>query len=166
MASGSGEHAVFFSERLPHVIWQPSDVDAEALGSIEAWRNESGLTNVRTPITLDASAPEWPIKRAGAVVCINMLHISPAEACTGLFRGAASVLPWGASFFLYGPFKVYGEHTAPSNAQFDADLRARNASWGVRNLDDVIAEAARSGFAHEETVTMPANNLSVVFRRK
>ena len=95
-----------------------------------------------------------------------MLHIAPLETCAGLLRGASAVLPWGAPFVLYGPFKVYGEHTSPSNAAFDADLRARNPNWGVRNLDDVIAGAAERGFAHEETVTMPANNLSVVFRRK
>jgi hypothetical protein len=166
VASGSGEHAVFFSEKLPHVIWQPSDIDAEALGSIEAWRAECRLPNLRPPVTLDATSSVWPVKRASAVVCINMLHISPPDACRGLFVGAAAVLPWGSPFFLYGPFKVYGEHTAPSNAQFDADLRKRNPAWGVRNLDDVIAEAAACGFAHEETVTMPANNLSVVFRRK
>ena len=166
IASGSGEHAAWFAAKLPHVTWQPSDVDAEARASIDAWAGEAGVANVKPAIALDAAAAKWPEMRADAIVCINMIHIAPPEACEGLLRGASTLLAWGAPLFLYGPFKVYGEHTAPSNARFDEDLRARNPTWGVRNLDDVIVRAAANGLAHEETVAMPANNLSVVFRRK
>jgi hypothetical protein len=165
IASGSGEHAVWFAAALPHLEWQPSDLDPEARASVEAWRGEASLANVRPAIALDASSEDWPIERADAVVSINMIHIAPPAACEGLLRGASALLTKGAPLFLYGPFRVGGEHTAPSNARFDEDLRARNPTWGVRNLDDVIDRAAALGFLHEETVAMPANNLSVVFRR-
>jgi hypothetical protein len=166
VASGSGEHALYFAGKLPHVTWQPSDADADARASIEAYRAEAGLTNLRAPIAVDATAAEWPIAEAGAVVCINMIHIAPLAACDGLMRGAARVLRAGAPLFLYGPYKRGGVHTAESNARFDADLRARDPAWGVRDLEDVIARAEREGFAHEATVAMPANNLLVVLRRR
>ena len=166
VASGSGEHAVFFASRMPHVTWQPSDPDAASRESIEAYREESGLGNLRAPLAVDAVAGGWPIARADAVVCINMIHIAPIEACDGLMRGAAAILAAGAPLFLYGPYKRGGVHTAESNAQFDENLRARDARWGVRDLEDVIARAERAGFGHEQTVTMPANNLSVVLRRR
>jgi hypothetical protein len=167
VASGSGEHAAFLAARLPHVSWQPSDVDLDARASIDAYRAEAGLANVLPAIALDASAETWPDLVADAVVCINMIHISPWEACEGLFRGAARVLatvPSG-TVFLYGPFRFGGTFTAPSNAEFDASLRARDPRWGVRDLDDVTAVAAAHGFARERVVPMPANNHSIVFRR-
>lgn len=165
VASGSGEHAVYFAEALPWLTWQPSDPGEAARASIAAWTADSGLRNVVAPRALDAALPDWPVDRADAVVCINMVHIAPWAACAGLMRGAARVLPPGAPLVLYGPFRVGGEHTAPSNAAFDEDLRRRDPAWGVRDLEAVVAEASASGLSHVETVAMPANNLTVVFRR-
>ncbi|AKV04498.1 SAM-dependent methyltransferase [Labilithrix luteola] len=165
IASGSGEHAAFFGERLPHLVWQPSDLDATALASIDAWVSLAGMSNVRPAIQLDATMSAWPVGPIDGIVCINMIHIAPIEACEGLLRGASERLAPGRALVLYGPFREGGVHTAPSNASFDEGLRARNPAWGVRNLDDVVASAAAHGFVHEETVRMPANNLTVVFRR-
>lgn len=165
IASGSGEHAAFFGERLPHLIWQPSDLDASALPGIDAWVALAHASNVRPAIQLDAASDTWPIGAVDGIVSINMIHIAPIEACEGLLRGASRRLAPGRPLVLYGPFREGGVHTAPSNESFDESLRARNPAWGVRNLDDVVASAAAHGFAHEETVRMPANNLTVVFRR-
>jgi SAM-dependent methyltransferase len=165
IASGSGQHAVWFAEHLPGLVWQPTDPDEGARASIEAWRAESGLTNVRAPLALDATSETWPVERADAVVCINMIHIAPWAACVGLMRGAARVLPAGGVLFMYGPYRVGGAHTAPSNARFDESLHERDPAWGVRDLDEVVAEAKKHGLIHTETVPMPANNLSVVYRR-
>ena len=164
IASGSGEHAMWFAQALPGIEWQPSDGDDGARASIAAWRAQAGLANLRAPVALDAAAPEtWPVARADAVVCVNMIHIAPWAAAEGLFAGAARVLPAGGVLFLYGPYREGGRHTAPSNEAFDADLRRRNPAWGVRDLDAVTALAARHGFALARRVAMPANNLSVVF---
>lgn len=163
IASGSGEHAVFFAEHLPGLVWQPSDIAPEALQSITAWIEHTGVSNVRPPVLLDASADAWPVTRADACVNINMIHISPWEACQGLMRGAAQILPPQGLLFLYGPFKVGGRHTAPSNAAFDQSLRARNPAWGVRDLEEVQKVALSFGLFLQETVQMPANNLSVIF---
>jgi SAM-dependent methyltransferase len=166
LASGSGEHAVFFAAALPGVIWQPSDPDPRARASIAAFRDAGAPPNLLPPVALDASAAaEWPIAGAAAVVCINMVHIAPWSACEGLMAGAARVLPPGGVLYLYGPFREEGRHTAPSNEAFDADLRARDPRWGVRDLGEVIALARRHGLAYRETVAMPANNRSAVFRR-
>lgn len=165
VASGSGEHAVYFAARLPALRWQPSDESAAARASVAAWAADAGLGNVLPPVALDAAAEPWGVERADAVVCINMVHIAPWAACAGLMRGAARALPPGAPLVLYGPFRVGGAHTAPSNAAFDEDLRARDPRWGVRDLEAVVAEARTHGLARVETVAMPANNLAVVFRR-
>ena len=164
IASGSGEHAAFFAAALPGVTWQPSDPDARARASIAAYRDDRAAANLLPPLDLDAAAA-WPIAHADAVVCINMIHIAPWVACEGLVAGAARVLPAGSVLYFYGPYQEDGRHTAPGNAAFDADLRARDPRWGVRDLGEVIALARRHGLAHEETVAMPANNRSVVFRR-
>ncbi|TNF26050.1 MAG: DUF938 domain-containing protein [Deltaproteobacteria bacterium] len=166
VASGTGQHAAFFARHLPHLTWQPSDRDAESLPSIAAWRADAALPNVHAPVVLDAAAETWPIARADAVFNANMIHISPWAACLGLLRGAARVLAPGGRLVLYGPYKLGGEHTAPSNAAFDASLRARDPAWGVRDLDDVRAEAERAGFTFERRVAMPANNQIVVFSRR
>lgn len=164
IASGTGEHAAYFAEHLPGVTWQPSDPDPGLRESIAAWAAGAPGT-ILPPLAIDATAPRWPIERADAVVCINMIHIAPWAAAEGLFRGAARLLPARAPLFLYGPFKIGGQHTAPSNAAFDRGLRAQDPGWGVRDLDDVEALADTHGFALVETVSMPANNLSVIFRR-
>lgn len=165
VASGTGMHAVWFAARLPGVIWQPSDADEGALASVAAWREAEPSENLRPPLRLDVLAPEWPVERADAIFNANMVHISPWPCTLALFEGAARILPRGAPLILYGPFRMGGEHTAPSNERFDASLRDRDPRWGVRDLD-VVAQAAREqGFTNERVVPMPANNLVVVFRR-
>lgn len=163
IASGSGEHAAFFAPRLPALQWFPTDLDPVALRSIDAWCD--GLTNVHPARELDASTWPWPIVSVDAVLSCNMIHIAPPSACDGLLVGSARVLAPGAVLVLYGPFREAGVHTAESNARFDADLQRRDPSWGVRDLDSVLARAAELGFAHQETVIMPANNRTVVLRR-
>ena len=165
IASGTGEHAVYFARRLPDLAWQPSDVDPVALASISAYREEAGLPNLRPPVFLDATASDWPVDRPDAIVCINMIHIAPWTACQGLLRGASLRLPPGAPLVFYGPYRINGVFTAPSNESFDASLRDRNPAWGVRDLSRVIELAAGVGFEHRETIPMPANNHTIVFER-
>lgn len=163
VASGTGEHAAFFASALPALNWQPSDPDAEARASIAAHCAE--IANVASPLALDAAASDWPIDRADAIVCINMIHIAPWAATLGLMAGAGRLLRAGAPLVLYGPFLVANTPTAPSNRDFDASLRARDVAWGLRDLDEVTAIAAENGLKREAVIAMPANNLSVVFRR-
>jgi hypothetical protein len=165
IASGSGEHAVHFASLFPHLAWQPSDPDEEALESIAAWRAQAGLPNLLEPFRLDAARAPWPVARADALLCINMVHISPWTATLGLLRGAASLLPAEAPLILYGPYRRAGVPTAPSNEAFDASLRARDPEWGLRDLEAVAAEARSNGLHLERVTEMPANNLTVVFRR-
>jgi len=166
IASGSGEHAVHFATHFPALTFQPTDPDAAALASITAWQAEAQLTNLLPPILLDVRSDDWPVRNADAVICINMLHIAPWEATAALTRGAARILPPGAMLFLYGPFKRGGQHTAPSNAEFDESLRAQDARWGVRDLEAVAEIARAAGFTAPVVEAMPANNLSVIFRRQ
>jgi SAM-dependent methyltransferase len=166
IASGTGEHAAYFAPQFPQLIWQPSDTNADALASIAAHRAAVNTPNLRAPIELDVMAAHWPIAQADAVVSINMIHIAPWEAAQGLFAGAEQLLAAGQPLYLYGPFKENGEHTAPSNAAFDASLRASDPRWGVRDVVDVRALADEHGFDFAERVAMPANNLSLVFRRR
>jgi hypothetical protein len=165
IASGSGEHAAHFAAGLPNLIWQPSDVDPLALKSIAAYRASALLPNLLAPVKLDVQAPSWPITRADAVVCINMIHIAPWSAAEGLMAGAGRVLPPRGVLYLYGPFQEHGRHTAPSNDAFHASLQARNSEWGVRDLDEVAELALRNDLRIVERIAMPANNLSVVFHR-
>jgi SAM-dependent methyltransferase len=166
IASGTGEHAAFFTARMPDVTWQPSDADPDNLASIEAHRAEAALPNLRAPVVIDAARGDLGGEAASAVVCINMIHIAPWEACEGLVRGAAGALDEGGVLFLYGPYRITGAPFAPSNEAFDASLRARDPRWGVRSLDEVTALAARAGLGREAVVAMPANNCSVVFRKR
>ncbi len=165
IASGTGEHAVWFCSALPALTWQPTDQDAVALNSIAAWRDTTGLPNILPPLYLDAAAESWPVVRADAVVAINMVHIAPWAATEGLITGAARVLTQGGLLFLYGPFREDGVHTGSGNAAFDTRLRAQDPSWGIRDLDDITAVAGRHGFETPERISMPANNLSVVLRQ-
>jgi len=164
VASGTGEHAAYFAAAFPKLVWQPTDPDPAALGSIEAWRAEARLANLLAPLALDAQAREWPIDAADAILCINMVHISPWSATEGLMRGAGRLLPRGAPLVLYGPYRRAGVPTAPSNEAFDESLRSRNLEWGLRDLADVEAEAEARGLALERVYEMPANNLTIVFR--
>jgi SAM-dependent methyltransferase len=165
VASGGGEHAAYFAERLPSLFWQPSDPDPVALASITAHRAAADAPNLLPPLRLDAMSVPWPVEHAEAVVCINMIHITPWAASEGLIAGIQRTLPAGGVLYLYGPYRIDGRHTAPSNQDFDARLRAQNPQWGIRDLADVTALAARHGLFLTETVPMPANNLSVIFRR-
>jgi hypothetical protein len=166
IASGSGEHVVHFAQSSPaELVFQPSDPDKAARASIDAWAAELGLPNIRPALALNAALEDWPIATADAVLCINMIHISPWEATEGLVRGTARLLPSGGLLYLYGPYKRGGQHTAPSNEAFDADLRRRDPRWGVRDLETVGALAAKAGFGDPLVEEMPANNLSVIFRR-
>ena len=165
IASGSGEHAVYFAAGLPNLTWQPTDVDPIALRSISAHRDAGGLANLLAPVELDVQALSWPVERADGVVCINMLHIAPWSAAEGLMAGAGRVLPVGGVLYLYGPFQDNGRHTATSNAVFDASLKARNPEWGLRDVADISHLAASKGLDQVGQIQMPANNLSLVFRR-
>lgn len=166
MASGLGEHAAWFAAALPGLTWQPTDRSDEALDILRARRDEAGLTNLAPPLVLNAAEPEtWPLSHADAVVCINMVHISPWAATQGLIAGAARVLPIGALLCLYGPYIEADVETAPSNLDFGTDLRRRDPAWGLRDLADVTALAASHGLTLAERVAMPANNLCLLFRR-
>jgi SAM-dependent methyltransferase len=165
IASGTGQHAVWFARHLRALTWQPSDADPSALASIAAWAADDALPNLRPPLHLDVTAPAWPVDAADAVVCINMIHIAPWAAARALVTGAARVLRPGGALCTYGPYRFDGAFTAPSNAAFDASLRARNPAWGVRDVRDLEAAAAAVGLALAETVALPANNHVLVFRR-
>ncbi len=165
IASGTGEHAVYFAAALPHLQWQPTDYEEQALSSIAAHRAASGLSNLLAPLMLDAAAPEWPVKQVDAVVAINMLQVSPWRVVQGLMAGAGRVISPGGILYLYGPFKENGAHTAPGNEAFDQSLRLRNPEWGVRDIGEVADLARTYGLDLVERVVMPANNLSLVFRR-
>ncbi|HET9640104.1 MAG TPA: DUF938 domain-containing protein [Allosphingosinicella sp.] len=165
VASGTGEHSAWFAALFPALRWQPSDPDPEALASIRAWREEAGLDNLLEPVLLDASAEPWPVDSADAILCVNMVHISPWAATLGLMRGAGRLLPPGGPLILYGPYRRAGVPTAPSNEAFDRSLKSRDPSWGLRDLEQVSAQAAANGLAFERVHEMPANNITAVFRR-
>jgi hypothetical protein len=162
IASGTGEHCAWFAARFPALAWQPSDPDGDALASIADWC--ANLPNVLPPLAIDAAAADWPVTRADAILCINMVHISPWAATLGLMAGAAKLLAPGAPLILYGPYRQHGVPTAPSNAQFELWLKERSPEYGLRYLEDVTAAAA--GFVLERVVAMPANNLMPVYRRR
>ncbi|MGO4668496.1 DUF938 domain-containing protein [Bosea sp. 2RAB26] len=164
IASGSGEHVSHFAAALPALTFQPSDPDQDALISTAAWIRESRLANIRPPVQLDAAAAEWPVSAADAIICINMIHISPWAATRGLMMQAGKLLPEGAPLYLYGPYRRPGRTLESSNLAFDESLRARNAEWGLRELGDVVALAKQAGFGEPDVTEMPANNLSLVFR--
>lgn len=166
VASGTGEHAVHFARALPDLQWQPSDPSPEALASIAAWRESEGSVNLLTPIALDAASEHWPLDSADAIVCINMVHISPWQSTVGLMRAAGRLLPSGGPLILYGPYRRAGHPLEPSNAAFDESLKARDPRWGLRLLEDVADCAAASGLDLSRVVEMPANNLTVVFRKR
>lgn len=165
VASGTGEHVIHFAQCFPALDWQPSDPSADARASIAGWLKAEGPANVRAPLALDAAAESWPIDRADAIVCINMIHISPWEATVGLLRGAGRILPPDAPLYLYGPYRRGDRPLEPSNVGFDENLRSRDPRWGLREVDDVIACAAEYGLAVESVIEMPANNLSIILRR-
>jgi SAM-dependent methyltransferase len=170
IASGTGQHAAHFATHFaatqPDLLWQPSDADPRARASIAAWRAHTGLANLLAPLDLDVMREPWPIAAADAIVCINMIHIAPWEAALALMQGAGTRLATSGVLVTYGPYRRGGAHTAPSNAAFDADLRARNPAWGVRDMEAVETLAEAAGLVCEARVPMPANNFSLVFRKR
>ena len=164
IACGSGEHALHFSTGLPHLRWQPTDPDPAHVASAEAWRRLEGPENLLPARRLDVTEADWGLGPVDAIYVANMFHIAPWAATVGFFAGAARLLPSGGLAVSYGPYQVGGAHTAPSNAQFDASLRARDPAWGVRDIDAIAAVAA--DFVLEEQVAMPANNLTLIWRRR
>lgn len=169
IASGTGQHAICFAGALPGLDWQPSDLDAGARASIAAWTAHAGLKNVRAPLALDVHQPDWGTGAPGtldAVVCINMIHISPWSAAQALFAGASRRLADGGILYLYGPYKRGCAHTSPSNEAFDQQLRSRDPAWGVRDMEAVVALGASAGLLCDEPIAMPANNFSLVFRKR
>ncbi|PKP89449.1 MAG: SAM-dependent methyltransferase [Alphaproteobacteria bacterium HGW-Alphaproteobacteria-16] len=163
VASGSGEHCAFFAAAFPALQWQPSDPDAAGRASIASWC--AGLDNVAAPLNIDAAAPDWPVDRADAVLCINMVHISPWAATLGLLDGAARLLPPGGPLILYGPYRRAEVPTAPSNETFDESLKARDPAWGLRDVAEVTAAAEQRGLRFDRLIEMPANNIILVYRR-
>lgn len=166
VASGTGEHSTFFASQLPGLTFQPSDPSFENRQSVASWAVELAVSNVRKPLALDVREDPWPLSKVDAVLAINLIHIAPWEATTSLMRGAAKALVPSAPLFLYGPYFQKDRPTAPSNVEFDQSLRDQDPTWGVRQLEDVVAEAKKFGLALEEIVEMPANNLSVIFRNR
>ena len=166
IGSGTGQHVAHFARALPQLAWQPSDADAAFRASIRAWTGRENLGNVHAPLDLDVRRLPWPVARVDAVLCINMIHVAPWAATQALLAGAKEVLNRGGVLFLYGPYRRFGRHTAASNEAFDAQLRASDPAWGLRDLEAVVALAAAAGFELAEVVDMPANNLSAVFRRR
>ena len=165
VASGTGEHAVHFAAAFPGLAWRPTDRDPEALASIAAYRAEAGLANLRGPLAFDVATDPWPVRHADAVLAINMIHISPWRSAEGLIAGAGRLLPPGGPLVLYGPFRESERLLAPSNVEFDAGLKARDPAWGIRDLGHVSGLAATHGFGPPERHEMPANNLTIVYRR-
>ena len=168
IASGSGEHGAHIMSNIPGLVWHPGDLSEEARLSTAAWAQYSGNRNFRAPVALDACSRDWPLEEGrefDAVLCINMIHIAPFEAAKGVIRGARRYLGRGGFLYFYGPFKVGGDHTSPSNQAFDKSLKSRNPSWGIRDMEEIETLAGQAGFVRESVTEMPANNLSLIFRR-
>jgi hypothetical protein len=166
LAAGSGQHTAYFAGHFPNLTWQASEPEEEYRRSIQAWIQRDELTNAPPPLELDTRADAWPIDRFDAVLCCNMIHISPWESCTGLMAGVGRGLSPGGALIFYGPFSIGGEHSAESNREFDESLKSRDPSWGVRDMADVTALAADHGLAFDHKVEMPSNNLCVIYRKE
>ncbi|WP_106639132.1 DUF938 domain-containing protein [Allosphingosinicella vermicomposti] len=167
IASGTGEHALHFARAFPHLLFQPTDADPVALRSVEAWRTADGAPNLLAPVPLDAAEPDrWPVDHADAILCINMVHISPWAATLGLLKGAGKLLREGGVLYVYGAYRQRGVEAAPSNEAFDRSLKDRNPEWGLRYVEDVVAAAGAEGLALDDIKEMPAHNLSLVFRKR
>lgn len=166
IASGGGYHSAVLADANPHLTWQPTDPDIEALGRIGKTVTDAELPNLKAPIWLDAQSDAWPVESATAMLCCNMIHIAPWSAATGLFSGAGRVLATEGLLFLYGPFKIDGQQTAPSNKSFEVWLTEQNPEWGVRDATDVDALGAANDLKLEQSMEMPANNLLRVYRKK
>ncbi len=166
IAAGTGEHALHFAAAFPDLAWQPTDSASDARASIDAYREEEGTPNLKPALHLDVTAATWPVARADAVLAVNLVHISPPEASTGLLAGAARLLPPGAPLILYGPWRVEGELLVYSNFAFDQKLKERDPRFGLRELTAFAAQARDAGFDLAERRDMPANNLMLRFERR
>lgn len=166
VASGTGEHAVYFGRTFPSLTFQPSDPEPACCESIAAWTKREAVPNILPPKQLDAQAAQWDVENVAAILCINMVHISPWESSIGLFEKAGKLLPPGAPFYLYGPYLREDVETAPGNLAFERSLKSRNLRWGLRDVADMDALAARNGFVRESLIEMPANNISLVYRKQ
>lgn len=165
LASGTGQHAIYFAEQLPSWTFQPSDLDPANLASIASWVRESNLPNLREPLRIDVCDDDWGVERVDAIYNANLIHIAPWAAAIGLLRGAGRSLSAAGRLVLYGPFRIAGQHTAPSNQSFDEGLKQREPSWGVRDLEQVVSLADQHGLTLLERVEMPANNQALVLGR-
>lgn len=165
VASGTGEHAVYFGQKFPDLTFQPSDPDPECCRSISAWTARERVENVKVPIQLDALADTWNISSPAAILCINMIHIAPWEAAIGLFNHAARLLVPSAPLYLYGPYFRAGVETAPGNLEFERSLKSRNLQWGIRDVADMDDLAEQTGFVRQDLIEMPANNISLIYRK-
>jgi SAM-dependent methyltransferase len=163
IASGTGQHVAHFARALPGLTWQPSDADSAFRESIRSWIASENLGNVRAPVDLDVLRLPWPVSRTDALLCINMIHVAPWAATEALLSGAKNVVKAGGVLFLYGPYRRFGSHTAPSNELFDAQLRASDPAWGLRDIEAVVAIAGVAGFQLSEILEMPANNFALLF---
>ncbi len=170
IASGTGEHSIYFAPNLKPRQWIPTDPNPMAIASITDWQKHQPSDNLAPPLQIDVTATDWHQRLINqdikAIVNINMIHIAPWQACVGLMTGARELLPVNGILYLYGPFKQNGKHTSESNIEFDASLRYQNPEWGVREIEEVIAIAASQNLALKEIKPMPANNLSVIFERQ
>lgn len=166
IGSGTGQHVAHFAQALPSLTFQPSEMDVQRHASIAAWVADGQLTNVKSPLAIDLTQRPWPVTAADAIICINVIHISPWEATLALMAGAGAILPIGGVLVTYGPYKRGGAHTAPSNEAFDDSLRARNPRWGIRDIDELAEVAGRHGLVLAEIVPMPANNFTLVWRKR
>ncbi len=165
IGSGTGQHVAHFAQAFPTLAFQPSELDVALHASIQAWVAASRVSNVKPPLAIDLTLDPWPVAAADAVVCINVIHISPWAATLGLMAGAGRILPAGGVLVTYGPYTRGGVHTSQSNEAFDASLRARNPRWGVRDLDQVAEAAGHEGLALVEVVPMPAHNFTLVWQK-
>jgi len=166
VSSGTGQHVAYFGTRFPHVSWQPTEKDATQLESIRAWVEHTGVSNVEEPLVLDTEEHPWRVEPADLIVNVNLIHIAPWSACLGLLEGAARVLKAHGALVMYGPFNVDGHYTSAGNEAFDQSLRGTDPSWGIRDLELVVAEARARGLEHEKTISMPANNLVVILGKR
>jgi len=166
IGSGTGQHVAHFAKHLPRLAWQPSEPDAGLRRSAALWIRNERLSNVRDPVALDVRARPWPVTAADAIVCINVVHVSPWATTQALLEGAHELLPPGGVLYLYGPYRRRGRQTAPSNEAFDADLRAHDPAWGLPEIETVSEAADRVGLELAEVIDMPANNFSLIFARR
>ena len=165
LASGSGEHVVYFAGEFPKTVWQPTDIKQDALASIDSHRTAESAPNVLPSLYLDVNTSIWPVAKVEAVVCINMLHITPWVSCVALLNGVAKILHTGGFLILYGPFKQHGRHTAQTNAIFDISLTRENAQWGIRDIEEIGNTAEKAGLELADQINMPSNNFCLILKR-